>query len=127
MTLPPNSTIPTAVEATLDPKHIASGNPDRDDDLQGPDWFDTQHFGRWTFTGSTVTPKADGAFTVAGALTVHGVAQPMTLDVTVVRGEPHPAYHAVGHVDRHAFGMRVTPTDVLIGSDVTITLDVETR
>jgi polyisoprenoid-binding protein YceI len=125
VTLAPNSTVPTAVEATLDPNHIASGNPDRDDDLQGPDWFDTKRFAHWTFRSSAVTPKANGAFTVAGTLTVHGVAQPVNLDATVVRGEPHLAYHAVGHVDRHAFNMRVTPTDGLIGSDITITLDVE--
>ena len=125
--LRPNSAIPIAIAATLDPRKIATGDGDRDDDLQGADWFDTKRFATWTFASSSVTPKTENTFAVAGALTTHGVAQPLTLEVTTTHDLPQPSYHAVGHIDRHGFGMRVTPTDGLIGSDVTLTLDVQLR
>jgi polyisoprenoid-binding protein YceI len=124
VTLAPGSTIPTRVEATLDPKHIRTGEDERDDELQSGDWFDTKRFATWTFAGTNVTTIAAGHFTVAGLLTVHGVAQPVSLDVTIVRGLPNPIYKAVGHVDRHGFGMTVTRTDGLVGNDITLELDV---
>ncbi|MBV8581307.1 MAG: YceI family protein [Candidatus Eremiobacteraeota bacterium] len=125
--LTPGSTLPKTVTATLDARHVDTGNGDRDDDLQGPDWLDTKKFPTWSFVSSGVKPGANDGFELDGTLTVHGVPQPVALTVTVTRGLPHPAYHAVGHLDRHAFGMRTTPQDGLIGSDVTLTLDVELR
>lgn len=127
ITLAPGSAVPTSISATLDPKHVDTANGDRDDDLQGPDWFDTSHFPTWSFTSTTVKPGLDGTFEVDGSLTVHGVTQPVVLAVTTTRGLPHPTYHATGHLDRHAFGMRKTLQDGLIGSDVKLTLDVELR
>ena len=116
---------PSAVEATLDPKGLATDDRDRDNDLQGPDWFDTKNFPTWEFKSTRVVPGKDGAFSLEGNLTIHGVTQPIVLQVTTLRTAPHPAYRAVGHVDRHAFGMKVTRSDGLIGTDVQLTLDVQ--
>ncbi|MFN2459574.1 MAG: YceI family protein [Candidatus Velthaea sp.] len=118
---------PVAVEAALDARRVDSGDADRDADLQGPDWFDTKRFARWTFKSTNVAPAGPRAYTIAGVLTLHGTGVPVTLATTLVRGAPDPAYHAVAHVDRHAFGMTVTRADALVGTDVTITLDVRTR
>jgi len=121
------SAIPLRVSAVLDPKRIDSHNGDRDDDLQGPDWFDTKRFPAWSFVSDAVHPGDGTTFTIDGELTVHGVTQPVTLTVTTVRSLPDPVYHAVGHVDRHGFGMQVTPQDGLVGSDVELVLDVTLR
>lgn len=118
------SAVPTSITATLDPRHVDTGNGDRDDDLQGPDWFDTRRFPLWTFASTSIAPGANGSFVVNGTLTVHGVAQPVTLSVTPTRAVRTPGYRAVGHADRHGFGMRTTPMDGLIGADIEITLDV---
>lgn len=115
--------VPTAIEATLDPRHLDTHDGDRDDDLQGPDWFDTKVFPTWTFRSTSIVATS-GGFSANGTLTIHGVAAPITLEVAQIRPFPHPAYHAVGHVDRHAFGMKITPVDGLIGTDITIALDV---
>jgi polyisoprenoid-binding protein YceI len=123
VTVAADGVTPTAVSAVLDPHHVASGDPDRDGDLQGADWFDAKKFPTWTFTSTGVTPGPGGTYSIAGILTVHGVGVPVTLATTVV---PHHGYHAVAHVDRHAFGMKLTRTDSLVGTDVTITLDVQT-
>ena len=116
---------PTEVQATLDPKGLSTDDRDRDGDLQGPDWFDTKNFPTWQFKSTRVVPGKDGAFSLEGDLTIHGVTQPVVLQVTTLRTLPHPAYRAVGHVDRHAFGMKMTRSDGLIGTDVELTLDVQ--
>lgn len=115
---------PQVVAATLDPRRIDSGDPDRDGDLQGPDWFDTKRFPIWTFASTSVTTKTPGVFAIAGMLSVHGTSVPVTLETTLVRRSPAPIYRAVAHVDRHAFGMAVTRIDPLVGSDVEIDLDI---
>ncbi len=125
--LSPGSAAPTSVTATLDPTRINSGNGDRDGDLQGPDWFDTKRFPTWSFVSASVSSASAGSFIITGALTVHGVAQPVSLNVTTMGGAAHLTYHAIGHIDRHAFGMRVTPTDGVIGSDVEMTLEVKLK
>lgn len=125
VTLAPGSAVPTSISATLDPRRIDTANGDRDDDLQGPDWFDTKRFPEWRFTSTAVKPGTGNGFELDGSLTVHGVARPVTLIVSVTRGLPRPAYHVTGHLDRRAFGMRVTPQDGMIGNDVSLTLDVE--
>ncbi len=118
------ATVPTSVEATLDPRRISTGNRDRDDDLQGPDWFDTAHFATWTFATTAIVPTATG-FTMMGQLTVHGVARPVTLEVVAVHAAPHAHYRATGTLDRHGFGMHVTPFDPAIGGELALELDVE--
>ena len=116
--------VPSAVEATLDARRIATDDRDRDDDLQGPDWFDTKAFPLWTFRSDAIAP-APGGFTMHGTLAVHGVPQAVVLNVTIVRGLPHAAYHATGTLDRHGFGMHRTPMDGLIGGTIDLALDVE--
>jgi polyisoprenoid-binding protein YceI len=124
VTLAPGSAIPSRVDAVLDPRGVKTGDDERDADLQGGDWFDTNRFPTWTYSGTAVVPEGPGRFSVAGVLRVHGVAQPVALEVNVVRGLPNPLYHAVGHASRHGFAMTVTRTDALVGDDVTIELDV---
>ena len=119
-----DATVPSSVEATLDPRRIATGDGDRDDDLQGPDWFDVARFKTWTFASSAITATPSG-FKIDGSLTVHGVAQPVTLDVIAVRAGPHARYRATGTLDRHGFGMHVTPFDGTIGNSLALVLEVE--
>jgi polyisoprenoid-binding protein YceI len=125
VTLPPGSTIPIGVSAVLDASGIKSGDDDRDQALRGPDWFDVKRFPTWSFVSKKITPKGKGGFSIDGTLTIHGVAVPQHLEVTVDENAGHPIYHAVGHVERHAFGMTVTRLDPAIGSDVEITLLVQ--
>jgi len=121
---PASAVVPTGVEATLDPAHVATGDADRDDDLHGPDWFDVARYPTWTFASTQIRPTPPG-FAMNGTLTIHGVARPVTLDVVIVRASPHPRYRVTGKLDRHAFGMHVTPFDGTIGNDITLVLDVE--
>lgn len=124
VTLQPNSSLPVAVSATLDAVKIRTGDDDRDDALRGPDWFDTKRFPVWTFVSTGIRPSGPSSFELDGTLTVHGVAQPERLNVTIAGTPQHPEYRAAGTIDRHAFGMAITRLDPAIGNSVDITLDV---
>jgi|SRR5579863_1782254 len=121
---PAGATIPDKVQATLDPTRLQTDEPDRDAALQSPDWFDTKLFPTWTFTSTSIVATPAG-FTMTGILTMHGVGQPEMLAVTVGGSKEHPSYHAVGQINRHAFGMTKTRLDPVIGETVDVTLDIK--
>jgi polyisoprenoid-binding protein YceI len=127
LTLRPGSLIPLDAAAVLDPAHVDTGDGDRDASLESPDFFDAHRFPTWTFTSTRVVPESDAAFGIDGILTVHGVAQSEHLEVTVRHDGARLAYHAVGRIDRHAFGMAVTRLDPAIGGTVDVVLDLVVR
>jgi polyisoprenoid-binding protein YceI len=124
VTLTPNSVVPLAATAVLDPTRLQTDEPDRDDALRSPDFFDVKKFPTWTFTSSTIVSQTNNAFRMNGNLTIHGITQPEQLDVTVTGDAAHPTYHAIGRIDRHAFGMTLTRLDPTIGQIADVTLDV---
>jgi polyisoprenoid-binding protein YceI len=123
ITLAPDGVTPVAVNAVLDPRRLSTGDPDRDGDLQGDGWFDSKKFSTWNFKSDAVTLGPNATLSIAGTITIHGVTRPVTLAVTVA---PAMGYHATAHLDRHQFGMKAGRMDSLIGSDVTIDLDIST-
>ncbi len=124
ITLAAGSLIPQAATAVLDATHIKTDERDRDRALESSDFFDAGKFPHWTFTSTKIVAKGANAFEMDGDLTMHGQTQPEILDATIAGTPEHPRYHAVGHVDRHAFGMTRTRLDPTIGSTVTVTVDV---
>lgn len=124
VTLAGDSLVPESASAVLDATRIASGEPDRDASLESPDFFDAAKYPHWTFTSTKVEATSANTFTMDGGLTVHGVTQPVELAVTANGSPAHPQYHAVGKVDRHAFGMARTRLDPTIGESVDVTLDI---
>lgn len=116
--------VPVKVTATLDATKLRTGDDDRDAALQATDWFDTKKYPTWSFTSTSVTPAGPSSYTIEGVLTMHGVAQPERLDVTIAGTPERPEYRAVAKIDRKTFGMSVTRLDPVIGNPVDITLDV---
>lgn len=125
VTLAAGSALPTAIDATLDPRRIDSGDGDRDHVLQGTDWFDTAKYPQWNFTAKKIVATSSTTFVASGTLTIHGQAASVEVHGTIVRGLPKPEYTATATVDRHAFGMSVTRADRLIGNDATIALRID--
>jgi polyisoprenoid-binding protein YceI len=119
-----DSAIPESVTAELDPSKVASGEHDRDASLVSPDFFDAKAFPTWSFASTKITPQSATAFGIDGTLTVHGVAAPQHLDVTIRGDAAHRVYHATGHLNRQAFHMAVTRLDPVIGNVIDITLDI---
>ncbi len=122
--LPEGSSIPVSATAVLDASRLYTGDRDRDASLQSSDYFDAKKFPTWTFSSTKITPLGPAAFGMDGTLTVHGVMQPEHLDVTVRGDASHPLYHAIGHIDRRAFGMKGTRLDPVIGNAADVTIDI---
>lgn len=82
-------------------------------ELMGPNFFDAGAFPQMTYTSETVTLTGPTTATVAGTLTLLGVAQPVTLDVEFngnsLPGQFEPwarvGFSATGSLSRSAFGM----------------------
>ena len=124
VTLDPDALVPASVTATLNCARVKTNDPDRDASLRSPDFFDADRFATWTFTSTRIVPTGAASFEMDGSLTVHGITQPERLDVTVAGTPQAPHYHAIGKIDRKAFGMSVTKLDPTIGNPVDVTLDV---
>jgi polyisoprenoid-binding protein YceI len=127
VSLTPGDVIPVSVNAVLDATKLHTDEPDRDASLRSGDYFDTKAFPTWTFVSTKITLAGAKTFAMDGLLTMHGVTQPEHLDVTVSGDATLPVYHAVGHVDRRAFGMKGTRLDPVIGTLADVTLEIAVR
>ncbi|MBC5810510.1 MAG: YceI family protein, partial [Candidatus Eremiobacteraeota bacterium] len=86
------------------------------------------------FKSTKITPGNDGAFTVVGDLTIHGVTKPVTLagkmlgTATDGRGRKHIGYTASGTIDRRDFGISFMGSmggALIAGTDVTLEIESE--
>ena len=90
----------TVAARSIDTKHKG-----RDNHLRSADFFEVDSYPAIAFTVDKVTEAGNG-LTVAGQLSVHGRARPVSLDVSVSRFDGKEA-HLDGelHVNRADFGL----------------------
>jgi polyisoprenoid-binding protein YceI len=130
------SPVRSIVSATLDAGSVNTREPTRDAHLKGADFFDVQKFPTITFKSSKVERLGKDGYKVVGALTLHGVTKPVTLQVTgpsapvkTPFGQTVMAVSAVGAISRKDFGMAwnkvLDSGGLLVGDEVAISIDVE--
>lgn len=78
------------IMVTIDPASIVAGSDIWYDHLTGGDFFDTANNPEITFQSNSVEAAGDGAYKVAGDLTIKGESKPVTLDVTINAAMNHP-------------------------------------
>jgi polyisoprenoid-binding protein YceI len=124
------------VEAAIDASTINTRNADRDAHLKSADFFDVAQFPTLAFRSAGVTRTGEGALSVAGELTLRGVTREV---VFAVEGPTAPGRDPWGNtrvglsattrINRKDFGLvwnaALETGGVLVGEDVTITLDVQ--
>lgn len=126
----------SGVEATIDVATITTGAGDRDNHLKSADFFDAAQFPTITFKSTKVESKGKGELAVIGDLTIHGVTKPVTFTVVELSepskdpwGNQRIGIEASTKVNRKDFGLNwnaaLETGGVLVGEDVTITLDVQ--
>jgi polyisoprenoid-binding protein YceI len=108
----PNDPGASRLSAEIDPASIDFNLPKFEEDLRGPDWFDVAHYPDARFTSREVEVTGANTGRVTGDLTLHGVTQPVTLDVTfngagdsLVTGRYTLGFAATGTLSRSAFGL----------------------
>ena len=104
---------------------IDTGNADRDKHLRTNDFFDAAKYPTAHFVSTKVTVTGDGAATIDGNLTLHGVTKPVSLDARFVgagkgiMGSPNPnvGFAATTTIKRSDWGMGA---DVPLLSDTVV-------
>ncbi|MCA8882591.1 MAG: polyisoprenoid-binding protein [Rhodobacteraceae bacterium] len=121
------------VEVRLGAASVQSDNDARDGHVRSKDFLNADEFPDITFTAEGGTPDSATTGTVAGTLTVRGVSQPLTLDVTLNKIADYPFGHgketigisARGSILRSGFGMDYAVANGFVGDSVDIIIEAE--
>jgi polyisoprenoid-binding protein YceI len=125
----------SSVEFTIKTASIDTGEPDRDEHLRSPDFFEVAKYPTISFRSSSVTPKSATQFDVAGDLTMHGVTKRVVLPVTFLgfgkdgRGKERAGFSTETTLDRKDYGITwnriLDEGGVLLGDEVKVSIDLE--
>ena len=130
VSLQPNSTVPSSVDAVIDVASVSTSEKGRDDDLRSAEWFDVARFPTMHYASTRVEPaKSPNAFRVIGTLPMHGTTKDVPLDVTVNdAGGRQLHYVATATFDRRDFGVdapgKTMRGNLLVGTSVTVRIDL---
>ena len=126
----------SSVEATIDVSSVETRDAQRDAHLKSADFFDVEKFPTMTFKSTRVAVTSAGAGTVEGELTIRDVTKPVVFGVegpTAATKDPwgnlRIGVEAKLKISRKEFGLAwsapLEAGGVMIGDEVTITLEVE--
>src|SRR6201987_1377090 len=124
------------VEATIEAASIQTRDEQRDAPLKSADFFDVEKFPTLHFKSTSISVVRDGELAVEGDLTIRGVTHKVRFDVEGPTppakdpwGNTRVAVSATTKINRKDFGLTwnaaLETGGILVGDDVTITLDVE--
>ncbi len=83
ITFDPANLAASKASVTIDLASTKTGDPDRDDTLPAPDWFNTARFPKATFTTTAIKALGAGRYRASGVISLKGVNQPATLTFTL--------------------------------------------
>ncbi len=126
----------SSVEASIDAASINTREPQRDTHLKSGDFLDVEKFPTLSFKSTHVSRDGEGGLAVTGDLTIHGVTRSVEFAVeglTPATKDPwggiRMGLSAVTKISRKDFGLTwnaaLETGGILVGDDVTITLEVE--
>ena len=118
-------------DATFDLKTIDTHESDRDNDLRSARWFDVATYPLMTFKSTKIEAGPNGALTIAGDLSFHGVTKPVTLNakfegsIKDQKGRTHIGFSATTSFDRTDWNLGAGFPAVIVGHSITVNLEVE--
>jgi polyisoprenoid-binding protein YceI len=125
------------VDVTIQAASIDTGEPDRDKHLRSADFFGVETFPTLTFVSTSVTPRGDNRYDVAGNLTIHGVTQSIVLPATFLGAATDPwgntklGFEAELTLNRKDFGLTwnaaLETGGFLVGDEVKVTLSIQAK
>jgi polyisoprenoid-binding protein YceI len=124
------------VEVSIDTNSINTNVQKRDEHLRSADFFDVAKFPTMTFVSKKVAKAGKDKLKVTGELTLHGVTKEVVLDVEGPSKESKDPWGMIRRgatastkINRKDFGLVWNKTlesgGVVVGEEVTITLEVE--
>lgn len=124
------------VEVTIDTASINTNVQKRDEHLRSADFFDVAKYPTMTFVSKKVAKAGKNKLKVTGDLTLHGITKQVVLNVEGPTAESKDPYGNIrrgavanSKINRKDFGLVWNATletgGVVVGDEVTITLEVE--
>ena len=125
-----------SVEASVDVSTVNTREPKRDGHLKSPDFFDVAKNPTMTFKSKKIAVASPGKLKMLGDLTMRGVTKEVMFDVDGPTPETKDPWgntrvgaSATATINRQDFGLTWNKTldtgGVLVGDQVSITIDVE--
>ncbi len=118
------------LEAVIDATSLNTNVSALDAMVKGPQMLDVQRYPEIRFTSTHFTRTGEARGTLTGNLTIRGVTQPVTLDVTLNGYAPNPltkqptlGFAATGHFNRSAFGL--TSWYPAVGDEIGVRIEAE--
>jgi polyisoprenoid-binding protein YceI len=132
----PQNPAAATVEATIDCTTINTGEPKRDNDLKGEEFFDVKKYPAMKFKSKRVDVAGPGKLKVTGDLTINAVTRQVVLDlegptapIKDTQGRQKIGVSATAKVSRKEFGILYNPVletgGVAVSDEVSIVLDIE--
>jgi polyisoprenoid-binding protein YceI len=126
----------STVEITIQAASLNTREPQRDEHLRSPDFFDVAKYPTLTFTSKRIEALGAEDFKLTGDLTIHGVTKEVTFDVEGPTpsvkdpwGNIRAGVTASAKINRKDFGLvwnAVTEAGgVVVGDEVKITIEAE--
>ncbi|HEY2684687.1 MAG TPA: YceI family protein [Steroidobacteraceae bacterium] len=125
----------STVSVTLPLAGIDTGVSKLDEELKGPEFFDSAKYPSITFKSTKVEKTGDNGLRVTGDLTVHGVTKSVTLDGKVnkigifeipgVMKAPDAGFDATTTLKRSDFG--VTKYLPLVSDEIPVRITLDTK
>ena len=126
----------STVSVTIDATTVDTREPDRDKHLKSEAFLDVAKYPAITFQSTRIERNNDGSLKVTGDLTIRGVTKSAVVTASVPKppikdpwGLQRTAASASTRINRQEFGVawnqKLDSGGVVVGDDVTITLDVE--
>ena len=126
----------STVEASIPVATLRTGDDSRDAHLKAADFFDVEKFPAMTFKSTSIKSTGGNDYAVTGDLTIRGITKSVALKVEDVSGPSKDPWgnqriglSASTKVNRQDFGLTwnsvLESGGVLVGDEVTITLDVQ--
>jgi len=85
---------------------VRTGEPVRDEALQGPAFFDAARVPEMSFASDRIRPLPDGRMHVSGRLTIRGVTRPLVVTARRLNSDQsYPIFEARFQLNRHDFGV----------------------
>ena len=132
----PRNLAASSVDATIDASTINTGEPKRDSDMKGEEFFDIKRYPTMKFRSRKVESAGTGRLRVSGDLTINATTRHVVLDV---EGPTQPIKDPMGRekvgvsattkINRKDFGITwnqvLEAGGVAVSDEVSITIDLE--
>jgi polyisoprenoid-binding protein YceI len=132
----PKNPAAATVEATIDCSTVNTGEPKRDADLKGAEFFDVKKYPVMTFKSKHVEVAGEGKLRVTGDLTINALTREVILDlegpspqVKDAQGRVKIGVSGETRISRKEFGILYNPVlesgGVVVSDEVKIVLEIE--